>query len=480
MILRGWNQKAMAGQFENIEFATRDPGSTALSPQTRQALAKMDQKIAALAQSQHNIRRPLGSRRSDYKKIKELRQQRDLLEKVGYGAYKTHHERICDGIPYNNIGQFPTHHQKTLLIDHGLPDEVIGFVQGFNFWPKYFDDCHHPYRGDNNRIQDVGLMLKGSCLIDIYHNFAQSWNRESDTPIPETPPKIVSRGKGGYTCQILRTWRDQDEFKILEFYENALSKLNQFIYVEDQYFRQPEFARAIKKRAEQIRKGVGNKKQLHVFATTNLNEIAIGGIDVRADMLNELNRKDANASEADFKAVQADEEARQQIKAQMEKSGVMVHICRLRNSQVSRASRPSGHRGQYRKVVHYGDIYVHSKLTLFDNAYLTLGSPNWNHRSMTTDTELNIAVQCHDDKAEAFRTKIWNAHTNGLWKEKIPNGTKTKPKDWYKQWDEILRENFFAYAKGEPLIMNLFPYYEDIQDVIKRAGWIGRMKQKST
>ncbi len=118
-------KKALAGQFENIEFATRDPGSTALSPQTRQALAKMDQKIAALEQCQHNIRRPLRLRRSDYKKIKALRQQRDLLEKVGYGAYKT--QRMVRAVG-RNFGKLSWAINFYNTCSHGLTQMRRGLI----------------------------------------------------------------------------------------------------------------------------------------------------------------------------------------------------------------------------------------------------------------------------------------------------------------------------------------------------------------
>ena len=42
----------------------------------------------------------------------------------------------------------------------------------------------------------------------------------------------------------------------------------------------------------------------------------------------------------------------------------MVHICRLRNSQVNPAGKPAGRRGRHWEAVQYGDIYVHSKLSI--------------------------------------------------------------------------------------------------------------------
>ncbi|CAI5718271.1 unnamed protein product [Peronospora destructor] len=38
------------------------------------------------------------------------------------------------------------------------------------------------------------------------------------------------------------------------------------------------------------------------------------------------------------------------------------------------------------------DIYVHTKLVIVDDVYISLGSANWNRRSMTSDSELNTNV----------------------------------------------------------------------------------------
>jgi len=499
-----WNVRAMKGKIQNIELITRDPGGSVSSGQTQAKTQEIDERIKAISDSA-----PRNGRGYLYPKernqINLLKEKRNLLTKVGYGAYHAQQQRWGEDdfgnksnttkIPTGTIGSFPTHHQKTVLIDHELPNDAVGFVQGFNFWEKYFDNPSHPYRGKNkNRIQDVGIRLKGPILIDIYNNFSQSWNQQNKgssnfplgakaaTPVPDNPPHINAKGVGINTinCQIIRTWRDDNEFNINAFYHNAFSKINHFIYVEDQYLRQPEFARAIKERAKKIRNKSGSKKVLHVFAITNPNSEAIGGIDVRAGMMDEFNRTDANVSEKQFEATQKSKQELDKIKKQMEQAGVMVHICRLRNSKLlDPAKRPVGHAGRGWKAIRYGSVYVHSKLTMFDNAYLTLGSANWNHRSMFTDTEVNIAVQCHNNIGEKFRKKLWGYHLNGLWNAQ-DMGSKTTPKQWYKEWDELLRKNFFAYTDKKSLIMNLFPYYEDIDDVKKRAWPIMRMKQAST
>ena len=86
---------------------------------------------------------------------------------------------------------------------------------------------------------------------------------------------------------------------------------------------------------------------------------------------------------------------------------------------------------------------------------------------MTQDSELDITIQCHDDLAQKFRERLWGEHLKGLWKSKDENG-KTTPKNWYAQWSDKLSKNWKNYYTEKPLIMNLFPYVEDITNLNKK------------
>ena len=60
--------------------------------------------------------------------------------------------------------------------------------------------------------------------------------------------------------------------------------------------------------------------------------------------------------------------------------GIRVSVARLRAS------------GSHGAGMAYREIYIHSKLMIIDDVFLTVGSANLNQRSMASDSEINIGV----------------------------------------------------------------------------------------
>ena len=438
----------------------------------------------------HSLRAGIGIKllncADDY--LRGLKKQINLIKQVGIRGAKSQQERIDNGKAYSDIGSFPTHHQKMILIDHQDEDNAVGFVQGFNLVKQYFDTPNHPYHDgindDMDYVQDVGVELRGQILEDLYHNFKQRWELDTKgnattTAVASLEEPIFFKTQGNHICQIIRTWRNGNEANIHDFYESSFDKINEFIYVEDQYFRMPEFAQMIKIRASEIKNNGCNKKdRLYLFVITNPNEEAAGESNVRDAMLKELSQGHLNADQDGYKKSQSNQEKLAKIAQGMQDQGVMVHICRLMTSKLIEKHQ-EGCRST--TICKYRSIYTHSKLTIFDNAYLTLGSANWNHRSMFTDSELNVVVQKarDDNKVQDFREKLWGEHTNREWTKAKKDGDPTKPKDWYEQWTELLSKNFKNYVKQKPLLMNLFPYYEDLNKLTSPFDPISRIKNTS-
>lgn len=57
----------------------------------------------------------------------------------------------------------------------------------------------------------------------------------------------------------------------------------------------------------------------------------------------------------------------------------------------------------------YRSVYVHAKVAIIDNAWLTLGSANLNERGFFTDSEIN-AVIADADIARNLRIDLWAEH----------------------------------------------------------------------
>ena len=54
-------------------------------------------------------------------------------------------------------------------------------------------------------------------------------------------------------------------------------------------------------------------------------------------------------------------------------------------------------------------VYVHAKIGIVDDRWLTIGSANLNEHSLFNDTEVNL-VSCEPELARATRERLWAEH----------------------------------------------------------------------
>ena len=88
--------------------------------------------------------------------------------------------------------------------------------------------------------------------------------------------------------------------------------------------------------------------------------------------------------------------------------------------------------------VPWPEVYIHAKMMMVNDAFLTIGSTNINTRSMEVDSELNIAMP-GTDIARGLRKKLWKMHTNDEGPEDL-NDSKNLALV-YKDWTYLLSEN---------------------------------------
>ena len=99
------------------------------------------------------------------------------------------------------------------------------------------------------------------------------------------------------------------------------------------------------------------------------------------------------------------------------------------------------------------ETYIHAKLTIIDDTFMTLGSTNINTRSMAVDSELNIL---HDrpEVSRPAREKLWDMHT----RNQFADGGRIADMpldDAYKAWEKIMKKNKDQRKSGLPPVAPL-------------------------
>jgi len=295
-------------------------------------------------------------------------------------------------------------------------------------------------------------------------------------------------------AQILRTQSQTSKAgtqDIEAMYLQAVNNMTRFVYIENQYFRYTPLAEKLKSVVnKQIQGGRDPKKhgQVYLFVVTNSNDDGIGlGTVSTYQMLDALGKADKipgvaaleredvrqktlddslagvhkkiDAVEADLGAqagafsgkpggfvseayqrygedkIKLDQLQRERAALEAEKrkkpdysaarlardiAGLNALICTLVPPDT-----PAGKDWDY--------VYIHQKLMIVDDAFLTQGSANVNKRSMQVDSELNI---CHADGAVAstVRKQLWGLHTKGM-------GAQDDIASAFDAWGSIISQN---------------------------------------
>jgi phosphatidylserine/phosphatidylglycerophosphate/cardiolipin synthase-like enzyme len=406
----------------------------------------------------------------------------------------------------------PTHHQKMVLVDYELPDQAVGFVMGHNTLDTYWDrDDHshvrmHPRMGRNGEHprEDMSSRVSGPILEYLNRNFCQAWDEATGQTLARSRAGIAGQLKlrrdfdTPVMAQILRTQSQHGKRDIEAMYLQAVNNATSFIYIENQYFRYVPLAEKIKNAAAaQISGGrdPGKHGSLYLFVITNSNDEGIGAGTVntyrmlgalgRADTLPGVAREERadalgselseamkqitsantqmrNASGAQERAAaqQAQDAAEARVTALQRRirentddgkpilpaeiPGLKVHVCTL----VAPDSPPGK----------WDYVYIHAKLMIVDDVFMTLGSANVNIRSMEADSELNICHE-HGDVTRALRRRLWGLHTKG-----IQNGASDSPLDAFTAWSKVIDQNVRNEKNGLSPIASIIGFMRTSKD----------------
>jgi len=289
------------------------------------------------------------------------------------------------------------HHEKLVIVD-----DRIAFVGGIDLTTlngDRFDSSEHLARGSFG-WHDATAMVRGPIVRDVAEHFRLRWHEVSGETLAE--PKR-SRRAGDVELQFVRTVPEKvydalprGEFTILGAYTRALRSARKLVYLENQFFWSSEIAEILENK---LAHPPADDFRLVLVLPLDPND---GGDDTRGQL--------ADLIECDGGAGR-------------------VLACTI---------TALGERGPC-------PVYVHAKIGIVDDRWLTIGSANLNEHSLFNDTEANI-VCCDAELARSTRIRLWSEHLEKA--ERDVSGDSTRVID--ELWRPISEEQRNRRERGEP------------------------------
>ena len=329
------------------------------------------------------------------------------LNRLSRGTVRKMRESLCRGTQIQcelDAKERPMHchHEKTIVVD-----DRVAFVGGIDLTSVVgdrFDSSAHRSRGQVS-WHDASAQIAGPAVTDVAEHFRMRWQEVTGAKL--ACPGTVAPA-GNIELQIVRTVpehiykaKPRGDFSILDSYLRALRSAQRLIYLENQFLWSPEIASILYDKL--LRPPDDDFRLLLVLPARP----AGGGDDTRG-MLAELVEADAG-------------------------SGRLL-ACTL-FARSGRLADP---------------VYVHAKIGIVDDAWLTIGSANLNEHSLFNDTEMNVVT--HDAAlARQTRLRLWSEHLE-LPSDQIA-GAPAQVIDDY--WKPISKEQLARRQAGQPLTHRL-------------------------
>ena len=255
------------------------------------------------------------------------------------------------------------HHEKLVIVD-----DEIAFVGGIDLTQlggDRYDTNAHPARG---RLgwHDASSRVRGPAVADVAAHFAARWSEVTGEPVAAQPAQPPAPA-GDLDVQVVRTVPERQygflprgDFRILEAYLRALRSAQRLVYLESQFLWAPEIVDLL---AAKLRNPPHDDFRVVVVLPSKANN---GQEDTRGQL-----------------AILADAD---------------------RGAHRFLAATISARTGRT-----VDRVYVHAKVGVVDDRWLTIGSANLNAHSMFNDSEMNI-VLCDPALARETRLRLWAEH----------------------------------------------------------------------
>ncbi len=290
------------------------------------------------------------------------------------------------------------HHEKLVIVD----DEVafVGGIDLTGLGGDRFDHNDHPYRAALG-WHDGAVCIRGPAVADVAEHFRSRWQEVAGE---ELAPPAVPGPAGDVELQLVRTVPERayafvpkGEFRIVEAYTRALRSAERLVYLENQFLWSPELVRIL---ADKLRRPPHPDFRLVILLPARANN----GADDTNGQLGVLTEADAG-------------------------HGRLLACTLYSRDPAAGRSAP---------------VYVHAKIGIVDDRWMTVGSANLNAHSLFNDSEVNLVTQDAGLVVDV-RRRLWAEHL-----EAAPEAVAGDPTDVIdRMWRPIAVESRRRADAGE-------------------------------
>jgi phosphatidylserine/phosphatidylglycerophosphate/cardiolipin synthase-like enzyme len=250
------------------------------------------------------------------------------------------------------------HHEKLAVIDGRIA--YVGGIDLTGLAGDRLDSSGHPVRVGFG-WHDASQRIEGPLVGDVAAHLALRWHEVTGEHVPR-PDATDARGET--TAQFVRTVPNdvydalpRGDFRILESYVRALRSAERLVYLESQFLWSAELVEIL---AAKLRTPPTDEFRVVVLLPSRPNN---GADDTRGQL------------------------------------GVLVDADRHDRFLACTLYQPGAQQ----------QVYVHAKIAIVDDRWLSIGSANLNEHSLFNDTEACV-ITCDEALARDVRLRLWREH----------------------------------------------------------------------